>query len=542
MVVKTRIRSYNEFVFAFGGLLMSLISYYLFCIYTQANSKELKAEYTLDNAIMSDGTWLNVNMNNENLFYTTNGDRPDESANCVKNGVLLNRYSNTTNCLNIPTALKWYQPHHIPNGVVVTMGECTKKESKIYDPRLFIFKPHSLPVVSIVVKHEDFFSDEKGIYVPGNVYHLRNYFNYSEKWWEVPGNFSQRGPDWERKIFFEFISPEGKRLFSKYATAGINGNSTRGFALKSLRIKFKKQKQKVRSGFHFFESNIEHSGLILRNSGNDWERTLFADVLMHDLCKSLNFLTHDSKHVIVYINGNYWGIHSMVERTDESLISRKFNIKKKKVVVFDGIKDHKPEEKRVFDEVRSMMNSYSTGKLSDSVKWLELSNKMNVRSLVSYTAAEIFFSNTDWPNNNLKMFKVKDGNELERWSFILHDLDFAMAYSGIPKSYERDMFKKINSGHSFISVFFSSLLRSKIFKAQLKSELLKLMNEELSEDRIVKRIDYYIEALLPEMDFHVNRWRKPGSVKQWKTYCDEMIVFARHRKNTLLKQMNKWLK
>ena len=47
---------------------------------------------------------------------------------------------------------------------------------------------------------------------------------------------------------------------------------------------------------------------MLRNSGNDNTKTLFADLLMHKLAEGLPVLTQNGYAVNVCLNGNYWGI------------------------------------------------------------------------------------------------------------------------------------------------------------------------------------------------------------------------------------------
>ncbi|MCA9947681.1 MAG: CotH kinase family protein, partial [Anaerolineales bacterium] len=157
---------------------------------------------------------------------------------------------------------------------------------------------YSLPVISIATDADNLFDPEIGIYVPGN------YTNYA-----------QSGIEWERPIHIEFYEADGTLGFAQNAGVRIHGSKSTIYHFKSLRIYARSEYGQDRIEYDLFPGwkNDEFERLILRNSGQDIYATMFRDAMAQSLVSHLSFDTQPYRPAIVFLNGEYWGVHNVRE-------------------------------------------------------------------------------------------------------------------------------------------------------------------------------------------------------------------------------------
>ena len=159
-----------------------------------------------------------------------------------------------------------------------------------------------LPVVSLSTNPEHFWDNDSGIYVMGpNASPVFPYFD---------ANFWQ---DWERPIHIEMFEPDGWLAFSIDAGVKIYGNYSRAFPQKSLTIFARGAYGSTSIDYQIFpEKNIENfEAIVLRNSGNDFDNTHFRDGLVSIIADRVGVTAQAFRPAVVYLNGEYWGIHNL---------------------------------------------------------------------------------------------------------------------------------------------------------------------------------------------------------------------------------------
>ena len=98
----------------------------------------------------------------------------------------------------------------------------------------------------------------------------------------------------------------------------IFGGWSRGNDQKSLSI-FGLNGDKI--NYKLFKSlDLEDfSSIVLRNSGNDWGSTMLRDGFMHTLANDLNIDNLAYEPAVLFLNGEYWGIHNIREKIKPKL-------------------------------------------------------------------------------------------------------------------------------------------------------------------------------------------------------------------------------
>ncbi len=73
--------------------------------------------------------------------------------------------------------------------------------------------------------------------------------------------------------------------------------------------------------------------LKLRNSWQDFNHTMFKDAFLQSLIDDIGVDTQGYRPVIVFINGEYWGIHNVRECLDEYYLENNYDIDSEDVTI-----------------------------------------------------------------------------------------------------------------------------------------------------------------------------------------------------------------
>ncbi len=425
----------------------------------------------------------------------------------------------------IPTSSYWRHPVYEKNSQLII-----DENNSI---RLFIEKLNGLPVISLIIEPDDFFSYEKGIYVPGYDSDFTSSIVNFPFPWHKPANYYKKEND-KKKAFFSYYDEIGKEKYSSLAMVEINGKATRCFPQKSLRLSGSKETGSKKFKFDFFHEGNSYNSIVLRNGGNDNTKALIRDMLMQTLIRESGVLISGFVPCEVFLNGEYWGIHFIQNKLNENFLSEKFGVKEKKVVLVESWNLENGDEV----EYNSLIRKLKDLKNFDYVKISEL---IDMDDLTSYIAAEMFFANTDWPSNNFQMFKISDsGGKDTKWKFVLFDLDYGFGYTGAD-AYEMDMFAHLKGKNDLFSKLFNRMMKETAFRKLLKEKLTLLQNEYCSEKSMVETINELRIKIGRAVPDHTLRWRKPSSFEEWENELGALLVFAEKRNQVMGEQIKKYL-
>src|SRR5690606_36984607 len=85
------------------------------------------------------------------------------------------------------------------------------------------------------------------------------------------------------------------------------------------------------------KDNDEYGGFILRNSGNDFNVTMFRDALMQQLIRDQMDIDYQAyQPAVLYLNGQYWGIQNLREKIDADFIESNYGLKKDEFDLLEG--------------------------------------------------------------------------------------------------------------------------------------------------------------------------------------------------------------
>ena len=161
--------------------------------------------------------------------------------------------------------------------------------------------------------------------------------------------------------------------------------------------------------------------------------------------------------------------------------------------------------------------------------------------------ANVYFCNSDWPNNNVKFWRYNiEGNNRDslypkdgRWRWMLFDTDWGFGYTG-NEDYKVDLLEKASKVGSH-GIIFSGLLKNDLFLDTFVKRFDYYLNGPFSPAFVKKNIEQFQSKLQPEMEEHINRWRLIGSVQKWNNNIDVLRDFAEKRNEIQKQQLNKFV-
>lgn len=455
------------------------------------------------------------------MYYSLDG-----GDHFVKADQVIDFYSlkNKDNLL-LPTSFHWQRPFgDFPKALsLVLKAESDDKRVVTKEKVLTYFDNtvHDMPVICIASKHSDLFSDENGIFAFG-------LSSWSEEgfyvdWWNRSANFQNRGTAWKRDVSIQYFI-QGSLALEQNCALKISGNATRGFPQKSMQLIASRTTDSDNFDYPFFGENgvKNYSSLTLRNSGNDNNKTLFADLLMQEFAAGSNLITQQGKPVVVYLNGNYWGIYNLRERIDEFLIAEKEDVKLEDVTILEGgsieLKDGDDEVHQDFKILIEKINE--NGFSQNDELFFELSEQIDMASFSDYIFFETFFVNTDWPHNNCMWYKAGE----KKWKWILNDLDYGLAYLG-KDAVELNLFEKLKNTSGAISDLFNFLIAQPEFKKSFKQNCENKIQTIFNPENIQTTFTTMQLQYVREIERHCRRWRMIDSVEDWEENCAGNLNF-----------------
>ncbi|MDR9366343.1 MAG: CotH kinase family protein [Balneolaceae bacterium] len=473
------------------------------------------------------------------FYYTLDGSTPTEESAVYDGPISINDRSSEPNVYStIPTNFMggrygFREPDGlIPKGTVLRVKAVKEGFRPAHTTYSFFVFPegkskHQLPLISITTDSLNFFGDEEGIYVPGDHYDGRDH----------TGNYYQRGEEWERESSFEFFDEDGEQQVSQNVGVRIHGSFTRRYAQKSLRIYARGEYGEGSINYEIFpgQEYDEYERLVLRNSGNDQGYTMFRDAAAHEVVKHFNMETQAYRPSVLYINGEYWGIHNIRERFDDNYLERVYGVDGDNI---DYLSNRWEIEYGSNWPYQDMVNFIDSKDLSVEANMDSVKTLMEIDYFLDYYTAEIYFLNTDWPHGNIEFWRRHvpyDRNEPHgldgRWRWLFYDLDAGFGFVEDP---DFDMLHYVTKPQAFQDMewpnpIIRNLLENEYFKHDFINRMADHLNTSFRTDRVLDIIDRYQGQIAPEMPQFIERWHYPARITQWNGFVNGMRDFAEER-------------
>jgi hypothetical protein len=446
---------------------------------------------------------LTTNDPDSKIYYTTNGSTPDKNSEIFSSPISIVK----TTVVNAICVIDNLLP------------------SKIKTMTYLIDENHSLPVISISTNPSNLWDTGNGIYVDG----LNG----------IPGPCSPEpknyNRDWEKPINVEFFELDKSRAFNMKAGVKIYGGCSRTYPQKSLAIYARRS-----YGFKSIDYPIfselpfdSYEAIVLRNSGDDYYSSFMRDGLMHSIVNELDLETQAYRPSVVFLNGEYWGIHNIREKINEDYLAQHHDIDPNNI---DFLEKNKIVISGDANNYNNMLEFLTNNDMSLSENFDYIETQMDVDNFIAYTLSQIYFDNTDWPGNNIKYWRSKDNG---KWRWILYDTDFGFGFKSA-QNYKNNTLEyataengQENANKPWATFLIRKLLKNDSFKQKFISTYADYTNSIFKSENVISKIEDISENIKPEIPNHIEKWGEYLSPSQlysfWLNNIANLKNFASNR-------------
>lgn len=546
-------------------MLSRIPTFLLLFISPFVNAQQLSAlQLSLPGGFYADSIYITITSSDSNvdIHYTLNGDEPTVLSPIYADSILIkNRMGELDSYSTIPTNPGFTYPINgydsikaNTRGWLPTLTETYKStvlkaksfgNGNISSPTTvatYFIDPllssrFSFPVLSLTTDSVNLFSNEIGIYVYGN---------------DTLGEGNYNMDYAERAVHIELFETDGTLGLSQDCGILNHGGGGKIAPQKSFKVVARSSYGSNSFDYPLFtdKNTNKFKSFLLRNGGHRPD-CYPRDDLAGQIVKNMNFEVQFTRHVIVFINGEYWGIQSVKDIFDEHYLENKYNISDTEVavLVYDGVVDDGlPNDNQHY---LNMRNFAVNNDMTDTNNYNYINTQMDIENFVDYQTSEIYLGNGDWPHNNIKFWRHRSsvynpsaGVNLDgRWRWMMYDLDggFGGDCTGIYFGHNA-LINAISPAAGNFTLLLRSLLVSPKFKNLFVNRCADLMNTEFLPSRVAAIATATNNEITPEMMEHVNRWRYPSvdttlalraveipSLTKWSTINSELQIFANRR-------------
>ncbi len=167
---------------------------------------------------------------------------------------------------------------------------------------------------------------------------------------------------------------------------------------------------------------IDYEAIVLRNSGDDYYSSFMRDGLMHSIVNELDLETQAYRPSVVFLNGEYWGIHNIREKINENYLAQHHDIDPNNIDLLEKNKFVISGDANHYNNMLEFISNNDMS-LTDNFDYIE--TQMDIDNFIAYLLSQIYFDNTDWPGNNIKYWRSRDNG---KWRWILYDTDFGFGF------------------------------------------------------------------------------------------------------------------
>ncbi|MCQ2090949.1 MAG: CotH kinase family protein [Fibrobacter sp.] len=289
----------------------------------------------------------------------------------------------------------------------------------------------------------------------------------------------------------------------------ISGQYSRKEKKKSVTITLRDDYQSTgRLKYSLYKTRPEakkFKSFVLRNNGNRFGHDYIEDAMLSSLLEGSGVDYQRSRQVVVFYNGVFFGIHDMREKLNRHFVETNYGIDSKDINVIKLPKGGKDAIEASGDdgdksEYMRLVSMIASGNFAgaNNQNYAQVQNYLDVNNFARYIAAEIYYHNADWPNNNVRAWGAPSKGY--PFKYMVHDLDHGFGYQyAVDNNVSGNMFQWIKqgggmsngacTGEGCIAQIYNKLIENPDFKRAFLNHSSIMLNYYLTKERVDAQTD-----------------------------------------------------
>ncbi len=504
---------------------------------------------------------------NVTVYYTTDGSVPNRRSKRYTGQITIDDASSRLNrwCARKDLSA---QEYFIPLDPV---EKCTILQAVAYDAQgrrskvaaasYFIGKDlwqkyaaeHSmidLPILSITADSKQLFDARNGALVLGKEYYrwladggaeeVRRMEEFGSGVWDykISANFRMKNRESEVPVLLELFE-NGRLSFVKQVGMRNRGVTSSNGTQKCFNI----YARDCYDDAPLLEDDILGCGRkVQRFALKPWDGILY-DGLLTDLVSGDTLLPLHVRPVIVFLEGEYWGVYAMVEKYDAQYFEDCFGIAKEDLQVVKNGEDGAGTVGSAA-AYAELIEWAKANDLRDAKNYHEFCDRVDIDSLIDWYCANIYMDNIDgfeyynvlrWRSTN-----PDDGAENCKWHWALYDMDSSLRdVNRNNMTEDRSEEKPAYFHHELMQM----LLQNEDFKASFRERFTQMMDNSFDVDAIAEKYASIERKLAVPISESVCRFS--GDNYQPEDFVQREITdkleFWKGRRAVIEKQLNEYI-
>ena len=373
----------------------------------------------------------------------------------------------------------------------------------------------TLPVVSLVGDYRDLFDPETGIYVPG----------INPQGIEDQNSFK----NWRKPAHIEFFDINRKNGFRGFYEIRTQGYTSRSSPQKGLHVTARTDLGDSLIHYPIFKNRPVRASLttdfkrfIIRawGSARSWP-VFFADAYNQMLAVRTDLDIQAYRPAIVFVNGEYWGLHELREANKNSW----------HYMFCCGIDKNDPGLDIIYaqsgganegnvDHWNTLWSFVRTNDMANDQAFEIISGMMDIQNFIEYIIHCTYTGKRDWPFQNEAKWRPSTVNG--KWRWIQFDMDQGFNSWSVPEFSMIEAVMDTNPHPLLVK-----LLDNEEFKRQFINTYADWMNSILSTQSELSLFDTMAFELEPFIEEFSHRWPIGYDWEKGLSYGKNLILRRR---------------
>ena len=348
---------------------------------------------------------------------------------------------------------------------------------------------------------------------------------------------------------FELFNEDGERQAIARGESDEHGGDSNAYDQRGFDFVTRDQRGRehsIQSEIFGTSSRTEFQRLILRCASSDnvsfgYGGAHMRDVLVQTLAEDagMDLDTRKSQPCVVYINGEYWGIYYMREKTGaRDYYEYYYDVDIEDVdhiKTWGGTWNHEGDGLEDWNE---LVEDVEFEDLCGPQNLEEVAEKLNLQSLTDFYIINSLFVNTslyNWEQSWWRAYNPSDGF-LVKWRYALWDCDDVadggINFTGVPETdveASACQYETLDDpgGQGHVPLM-NGIFENAEFESEFKEQYLAYLSGPLACDSIIATIDSLQQNIAEEMPRQLERWGG-ATLEEWEQKVQDLRDFFQVR-------------